>query len=165
VWLLAERGVPLVVVGVARDPAENVRRAFVREIRASNPARDAIAGGVVIGRSLEDVLRVMGGGGELTDDARDLGVVLVLAGDRVAVAHYVRPVERDGAGHLQHRPPGVLSARDSGSGRLDHFYWGITEELATRAGMSRAEFEDDHEARVRQLSAAEFGLGGANAPN
>jgi hypothetical protein len=142
----------LVVVGSDRESAEQVRRAFVEQVRMEQPARDAVAGGLVIGRSLEDVLRVMGGGDEITDDARDLGVVVVLDGGRVQVAHYVRPVERDAAGHLQRRPPGVLSARNASSGALDHFYWASTEELATRAGMERSEFEDAHDARTKQLS-------------
>ncbi len=84
--------------------------------------------------SLEDVLRVLGGSSEISDDTRDLGVVLVFKDGRLSVAHYVRPIERDAAGHLQHRPPAVLSARDRTSGVLDHFYWAFTEELATRAG-------------------------------
>jgi hypothetical protein len=105
----------------------------------------------VLGRSLQDVLRVLGGGGELSDETRDLGIVLVVRDGRIDVAHYVRPVERDAAGHLQHRPPGVLSARNTATGELDHFYWAFTEELATRAGMTRNELEDEHDARVRQL--------------
>lgn len=163
--MLAERGVPLVVVAPSAESAEGVRRAFVEQVRLDQPARDAVTGGVIIGRSLEDVLRVMGGGGELTDDARDLGVVLVLREGHVAVAHYVRPIERDAAGHLQHRPPAVLSARDEGSGQIDHYYWAFTEELATRVGMSRREFEDAHQARLRRLNGADLGPATRNAPN
>ena len=37
------------------------------------------------------------------------------------------------------------------SGALDHFYWAFTEELATRAGMTRASFEDEHDA-LRQAA-------------
>ena len=150
-WLLAERGIPLVVASIDGAAAEDFRRAFVEQIRAAQPARDSVAGGVVLGGSLQDVLRVLGGGGELSDETRDLGIVLIVRDGRVDVAHYVRPVERDAAGHLQHRPPGVLSARNTVTGALDHFYWAFTEELATRAGMTRTELEDDHDARVRQL--------------
>jgi hypothetical protein len=121
-------------------------------VRTSQPARDAIAGGVVIGSSLEDVLRVFGGASEITDDTRDLGVVLVISDGRLQVAHYVRPVERDAAGHLQRRPPAVLGARDATTGDLDHFYWAYTDELATRAGITRQQLEDERDARARQLS-------------
>lgn len=142
---------PLVVASVDRDVAEKMRRAFAEQVRAAQPSRDSIGGGVVLGGSLEDVLRVLGGGGEITDDTRDLGVVLVVRDGRLAVAHYVRPVERDAAGHLQRRPPAVLAARDAQSGALDHFYWAYTDELATRAGISRHALEDERDARAREL--------------
>lgn len=150
--LLVEHGVPLVVASTDPAAAEDVRRAFADQVRAGQPARDTIAGGVVIGASLQDVLRVLGGSTEISDDTRDLGVVLVMAERRLKVAHYVRPVERDAAGHLQHRPPGVLSARNQASGLLDNFYWAFTEELASRAGMSRREFENEHDALTHRLS-------------
>jgi len=129
-----------------------MRRAFVDQIRVAQPARDTVSGGVVLAGSLEDVLRVLGGEDEITDDTRDLGVVLVVRDRQLAVAHYVRPVERDAAGHLQRRPPAVLSARDSASGVLDHFYWAYTDELADRAGISRHELEDERDASARSLS-------------
>jgi hypothetical protein len=106
---------------------------------------------VVIGSSLEDVLRVLGGSSEISDDTRDLGVVLVFNDGRLSIAHFVRPVERDGAGHLQRRPPAVLSARGA-TGALDHFYWAYTDELASRAGMTRHELEDEQRARASRLS-------------
>lgn len=149
--LLTERGVPLVVVSADVARAEDVRRAFAAQVRAAQPSRDAIAGGAIFGGSLEDILRLTGDTETVSDDARDLGVVLVFREGRLQVAHYVRPVERDAAGHLQHRPPAVLAARDAASGELDTFYWAFTEELATRAGMERAEFEDEHAARTRRL--------------
>ena len=151
--VLAEHGIPLVVASSDRGAAEQLRHAFVDQIRADQPSRDAIAGGVVLGGSLEDVLRVLGGSSDISDDTRDLGVVLVVRDGRLAVAHYVRPVERDAAGHLQRRPPAVLSARDSKSGALDHFYWAYTDELASRAAMTRAQLEDECDAAARQLSA------------
>ena len=55
-----------------------MRRAFTEQVRATHPSRDSIGGGVVLGGSLEEVLRVLGGGGEITDDTRDLGVVLIV---------------------------------------------------------------------------------------
>jgi hypothetical protein len=100
---------------------------------------------------------VLGGSAEISDDTRDLGIVLVIEDGRIAVAHYVRPVERDAAGHLQRRPPAVLSARNPVSGQLDHFYWAYTDELASRAGITRRQLEDDRDARARQLSIASPG--------
>jgi hypothetical protein len=155
VWLLAERGVPLVVASADQEVAGAVRRAFSAQVLGAQPGRDAVAGGVVIGRSLEDVLRRLGDSGEggPSDASRDIGVVLVLDAGRVAAAHYVRPVERDAAGHLQRRPPAVLSSWNAAAGALDHFYWAVTDELATRAAMTRHELEDDHERRTAALSA------------
>ena len=154
VLVLAEHGVPLVVASREREPAEALRGAFAQQVRARQPARDAIAGGVVVGGSLEDVLRVLGGGGEITDDTRDLGVVMIVREGRVEIAHYVRPVERDAAGHLQRRPPAVLSARNATTGAMDHFAWAFTEELATRAGISRRDLEDERDARALRLAGA-----------
>lgn len=163
VWLLAERGVPVSVVSLDRHAAEHVRRALVGQVLAQQPTRDAVAGGIVLASSLADVLRMMGGGGEIVDEARDLGVVLVVDEQRVQVAHYVRPVERDGAGHVQRRPPAVLAARDRASGVLDHFDWGFSDELAARAGIERDEFEREHAARARRLSGLDSGVGAPNA--
>jgi hypothetical protein len=99
------------------------------------------------------------------DAVRRLGLVLVLANvpttkpglvtDRVRVvaAHYLRPLERDGAGHVQRRPPGVLATLDVVSGAYDHFAWGLTPELADRADRSQATFEELLEARAAALAA------------
>ncbi len=151
VVVLAQHGIPLTVASSDRAAAEAARRAFADQVRMTQPTRDALPGGVVLAGSLEDVLRVLGGSAEISDDTRDLGVVLILRGGRVAVAHYVRPVERDAAGHIQRRPPGVLSARDDATGALDHFFWGYTDELATRAGMTRERLEDDQSAQERRF--------------
>lgn len=164
-WLLAEHGVPLVSASPDRGAAERTRAAFARAVRATQPGLDALAGGTVIAGSLEDVLRlssgtVAGAGGsgtEVTDSARDLGIVVVRDGGRVTSAHYIRPVERDGAGHLQRRPPALLAAWNTERAALDHFWWSITEELATRVGMGRAGFEDEHERRVGQLGSGVVG--------
>ncbi len=152
--MLAEHGVPLLIASADRISAERARKAFSDQVRSAQPSRDALAGGVVLGASLEDVLRVLGGGKEISDDTRDLGVVLILRDGRVQIAHYVRPIERDAAGHLQRRPPAVLAAREATSGVMDHFYWALTEELATRAGMTRHELEDEHQAGSSRLSVA-----------
>ena len=153
-WVLTEHSVPLVVAADDAEAARSLRGSIADLLPADRRTTDVrLAGGVVAGSSLDDVLRLLGGrpGDDLPDDARDLGLVVVLVQGRVSSAHYVRPVERDAAGHLQRRPPAVLSARDRQSGQLDHFHWGITDELATRADMARAELEDAHAARSRML--------------
>jgi hypothetical protein len=152
-WLLAERGVPLVAVSTSGDTARELRNAFARAMPETLRLSDQpLAGGVVHGSSLEDVLRMSGSGDEITDDARDLGLVLVVLDGEVTAAHYVRPVERDGAGHLQRRPPAVLAARNRDAAETDRFFWAITDELATRAGMELKEFDAEHRRRVKRLS-------------
>jgi len=163
VWLLAEGGVPLTVAAPDRDAAQRVRLAFESAVSVSGKqaADRMVAGGIVIGGSLEDVLAILGGqpGEEIPDGARDLGVVAVVDPDRVRSIHYVRPVERDGARHLQRRPPALLGAWDDQAQRYDHFHWGVTDELATRAGMSRDDFEDAQVLRAKLLAGvAEAGV-------
>ncbi len=80
------------------------------------------------------------------DEIRRLGAVLILRRlpsreRRVVAAHYLRPVERDGEGHLQRRPPVVLATWDPARDEFDHFGWGPAPELALRVGRSQAEFE------------------------
>jgi hypothetical protein len=165
VWLLAESGVPLTVASDDPDAARELRAA-VGALMPDHHASDlALAGGSVRATSLEQVLAVLGGspGAEIDDAARDLGVVLVLADGHVTAAHYVRPVERDAAGHLQRRPPALLSAWNDGAARHDNFYWAITDELATRAGMAQADFEAEHRLRSRRLRPAATG-GSSTAP-
>lgn len=92
------------------------------------------------------------------DEIRRLGVVLILRAfgrppiRRVVAAHYLRPLERDGQGHLQRRPPAVLATWDQETDALDHFSWGLGPELAPRIGMTQAEFEQAQAARARMLS-------------
>jgi len=152
-WLLAERGVPLVVASLDAAAAERFRTVLGGAVRAAQPALDAIAGGVVMADSLEDVLRLAGGPatGQLVDEARDLGVVVVHDGRRVRSAHYIRQIERDAAGHLQRRPPALLAAWNADLDVIDHFHWSITDELATRSGMTRDDFERELARRIEQL--------------
>lgn len=153
---------PLVVASSDPETASEMRNAFISQVLAADPARDSVVGGTVRATSLEEVLRVLGGSTEVSDDTRELGVVLVADGGLARIAHYVRPVERDAAGHLQRRPPAVLAAWDDQAGRLDHFHWAFSDELATRAGLTRDEFEDLLQARRRSLA----GPGAAGlAPN
>lgn len=153
-WLLAEHGVPIVLAAPDMGQASRLRRAVAGMLSAERRSAEVVLpGGVVSGASFEEVVRLAGGQRDqpLPDEARDLGIVVVLKGDRVASAHYVRPLERDGAGHVQRRPPGLLSAWNEARGALDHFYWSITDELATRSGMTRETFERDHARRSSQL--------------
>jgi hypothetical protein len=89
------------------------------------------------------------------DELRNLGVVLVLgrtgAAARVVAAHYVRPVERDGQGHIQRRPPAVLATWDQTSARFDDYAWGIVSELAPRIGMEPQAFSDERASRAVYL--------------
>lgn len=134
-----------------------------------------LQGGVGLGLSLAvpDLAAVMARlsvppGGLSEDAVRRLGVVVILGRDdvpatpraaarpattgavgpiRILAAHYLRPTERDGQGHLQRRPPAVLAVRDPGSGDLEHFAWGITPELADRVGRSQADLEERQASR------------------
>lgn len=94
----------------------------------------------------------------LPDDAvRRLGVVLVVdappgAHPRVVAAHYLRPIERDGQGHVQRRPPAVLATWDPATDLFEHFAWGITPELADRVDRSQADLEQRQSARAVSLA-------------
>lgn len=168
-WMLAEARVPLVVATTDAGHGERLRRSIAALKSDERTTADGgLPGGVLVAQSLEDVMRRGGSqpGEEVPDAVRDIGVVVVLGASerpadgpqrRVVSAHYVRPVERDGAGHLQRRPPALLSAWDERSQRLDHFHWGSTGELAARAEMSAADFEEEHARRtglIEQLVAA-----------
>jgi len=161
-WLLVDGGVPLVVTTNGEVPlAEELRGATAALVGSGRKTADgAIPGGVVRGSSLEDLLRLSGAAesNEVPDDARELGIVAVLGQPddggpiRLVRAHYVRPIERDVAGHLQRRPPALLSALDEATSRLDHFFWAITDELATRVATEAHEFEIAHRRRARLLT-------------
>jgi hypothetical protein len=157
--LLAEKELPIVVVGPESRSAERLRAAIVAARHASSA--DA-AGGVLVADSLEDVLRLSGAaaGGNVPDELRELGVVIILRGgdgespERVVAAHYVRPLERDPAGHVQRRPPAILAAWDEKGDRFEHFAWGVTVELAARAGIDAPEFERAHRQHTARIAAA-----------
>ena len=122
---------------------------------------------------LAAVLAVLGGQGLSDDEISFLGVVLVLAADddggagsagagepgaagapspaRVVAAHYLRPVARDAAGHVQRLGPAVLATWDPGRAAYDHFAWGIYAELAARTGRRAGDFEREHDARRARL--------------
>ena len=175
-WLLIEGGVPLVVGGSA---SREQRAALAGAMLAVDPRRPwvlldtdvdppslarlstLLQGGLSVGlvlaaRDLQETFdRLRAAPLSLPDDAvRRLGTVLVVdettLGVRIAAAHYLRPTERDGQGHLQRRPPAVLATWDRESDAFEHFAWGITPELSDRVDRSQADFEQ------RQLDRAGF---------
>ncbi len=75
------------------------------------------------------------------DELTRLGLVLVVHGDRVTAAHYVRPLARDEHGHTQRLGPAVLTTHDPTTDRFEHFGWGITPELAVRIGQRPGDLE------------------------
>lgn len=96
------------------------------------------------------------------DEVSFLGVVVVLgsaadgptgrAPDRVAVAHYLRPVVRDAGGHPRRLGPAVLAAWDAAAGRWEEFAWGIGPDLADRCRMRAGDFEAERAARAELLA-------------
>ncbi|MFP5343865.1 MAG: hypothetical protein ACLGIJ_13245 [Candidatus Limnocylindria bacterium] len=93
--------------------------------------------------SLETVFRTLRAAPiHVTDDELTrLGLVLVVAEERVSAAHYVRPLARDEHGHVQRLGPAVLATHDPGTDRFEHFGWGITPELAARLGVRAGDLE------------------------
>jgi energy-coupling factor transporter ATP-binding protein EcfA2 len=89
------------------------------------------------------------------DELSRLGVVLVLrrtaVGRRVAAAHYIRPVARDGHGHVQRLGPAVLATWDERTDGFEHFGWGIIPELARRIGLKPGDYEAEHDRRRDRL--------------
>jgi len=176
VWLLVEGGVPVVVAGSA---SQADRAALASALLSVDPRRPAvildadadpptIAGlaallqggsGVALVSAAADLAAVLehlhAAPAELPYDAiRRLGVVVVLDrspdGPRVTAAHYLRPTERDGQGHVQRRAPAVLVAWDEATKAWEHYAWAMTPELADRVDRSHADLEQ------RQLDRAGF---------
>ncbi len=159
-WLLLETGLPLVVSG--RPPAARDALAVALEQLAeaddtgNGEARRQLW--LLDEESLADVFASLSAPPTAfsDDQLRGLGLVLIVgapegAGRRLLAAHYVRPPERDAAGHVQRRPPGLLAAWDGSQDRLEHYAWGIMPELADRAGRPPADFDEDHHRRRRFL--------------
>lgn len=176
VWLLGEGGVPLSIIGGADLEARSgVARALlslspgrawvVIDADEAPPSANSLAallqGGIGLGITVSapDLRSMLEGDGPLhslpEDGLRRLGLVLVLddseRGLRCRSAHYLRPSERDGQGHVQRRPPAVLAARDEEADRLDHYAWGITPELADRVDRAQADLEERQRDRARFL--------------
>ncbi len=102
-------------------------------------------------------------GDHRADDHLDVGEAGVLGEERAgerheavgeaeAEDHHAVHVERDGAGHLQRRPPAVLADWNERAGRFDDFSWAVTADLADRIGLTRQELEDQRDSRGDQLS-------------
>jgi hypothetical protein len=113
---------------------------------------------------LAAVLERLADSGLPEDAVRRLGVVVVVAetglGLRCSAVHYLRPTERDAQGHIQRRPPAVLSAWDDRTDTYEHYAWGITPELADRADRSQADFEERQQARASFLASSVRGTSG-----
>jgi hypothetical protein len=113
------------------------------------------------GDRLEDVLGRLSSApvSAIDDELTRLGIVLILGSDvggrtRVLAAHYLRPVARDVHGHVQRLAPAVLATWSDKAGRFDHFAWGVTDELAGRAGVRPLAFEREQAARAGWLAGA-----------
>lgn len=121
-------------------------------------------GGTIHAESLEEVLAALGSPlvGLTGDELSRLGVVLILrvvrlpaTGEpvrRVVAAHYVRPVARDAGGHIQRLDPAVLATWEPAGDRFEDFSWGVTAELAERAGRSVADFSAAVERRTAEFA-------------
>ena len=179
-WLLVGAGVPLNVTGPPGSGRRALRTAVLALAAGSAAGGEApgkAAGeagsagddeaGIGSAASLEELLAsgadeggALGGHAVeyegVPDRHRGLGLVVVMgragADARLLAAHYVRPVERDREGHLQRRPPALLSARDAATDRLEHFHWAIAPELADRASLTVAQFEQRRLERVAFLA-------------
>jgi hypothetical protein len=99
------------------------------------------------------ILRLIGPRGEVLHFPEgslegELGPLQPWVRRRAVAVHYLRPVERDAAGHIQRRPPAVLATWDPAADCFEHFAWGVASELALRVGRSDASFEREHAART-----------------
>ena len=85
------------------------------------------------------------------DELSHLGVVLMLrrtpVGRRVVAAHYLRPVVRDGHGHVQRLGPAVLATWDERTDTFEHFGWGVIPELARRIRVKPGDYEAELDRR------------------
>ena len=112
------------------------------------------------GEGLEDALNTLHAPdvGTDADERSRLGVVLAVAedagGSRVTAAHYVRPVALDTHGHVQRPAPAILASWNPGTGRWDHFAWGVLPDIAGRLGVATIDLEREQAGRAAALSDA-----------
>ena len=162
-WLLVEGGIPLLVCGGAAEPELSatldalldLRPPADRDTTAHSPSPESRRPGTTLrAESLSEAFAILTAEpfGLSDDQLRSLGVVIVMRDGRAAAVHYLRPVERDAHGHLQHRPPAVLATSDPDRSTFEHFAWGITPELAARVNVGQADFERAQAARARFLA-------------
>lgn len=114
--------------------------------------------GTIHGDALDDVFEALRQppNGLADDELSHLGVVLVIRRvdderRRVVAAHYVRPVARDGHGHLQRLGPAVLATWNPTEDAFEHFGWGVAPELALRVGRRAGDFELEADRRRAHL--------------
>ncbi|HYL39982.1 MAG TPA: hypothetical protein VET90_01625 [Candidatus Binatus sp.] len=171
VWLLVDGHVPLLVVppparlaagtqllrgalrSLGRDAEAEVACRPLDRAGAWAIAHGERAGATLGASSLEELRNLLAGPPFLLSrpELTFLGCVLILAPPdgqpagplRVTVAHYVRPLARDAAGHPQELPPAVLATWDEARSRYEQFAWGVLPEIAARLGRKAGDLEAD----------------------
>ena len=131
---------------------------LLRAALSATTGRSGLAA-TIEAEDLAEVLAVLHGQGLADDEISFLGVVLVLGAGggtrgspaRVVAAHYLRPVARDAAGHVQRLGPAVLATWDPDRSEYDHFAWGIYPELAARTARRAGDLEREHLDRAERL--------------
>jgi hypothetical protein len=175
-WRLLDGGVPLIVAGSAGKDASTRFASALVSIDAGRPwvvldvaetplsttrLAGLLKGGVTLALTcdapnLQGALDLLAKTGLPEDAIRRLGLVATLddieGRRRCRVLHYLRPAERDGEGHVQRRPPAIISAWDPGSDAFEDYAWGVTPELADRVDRSQADLEDRRRDRASLLA-------------
>jgi hypothetical protein len=167
--IMIESGLPLVVAAPNESRASGwsggeVRDALGHTLLACGlapvPNTRTAAPVAVDAGSLESVLARMP---LLSQDAVDeagarVAIVVVLGADalddtwRVTAAHLLRPLLRDGHGHLQRQGPAVLATWDPFIRRFEHFSWAVLAELAVLIARRAGDLESDIVARTDLLA-------------
>ena len=146
------------LVRVAGSLAISTPPGLLRVALLATTGRSGLAA-TIEATDLAEVLAVLHGQGLADDEISFLGVVLVLGAGggtrgspaRVVAAHYLRPVARDAAGHVQRVGPAVLATWDPDRSEYDHFAWGIYPELAARTARRAGDLEREHLDRAEWL--------------
>lgn len=148
-------GTLLVGADIMAAPAPALQVPFKALARGA----DLVAG--IEGSTLEEVLnRLRRLDLRLTEDELTfMGLVGILrpatvAGTpvtRLTALHYVRPLARDPNGHVQRAAPAVLTTWDQVTDSHEDFSWGITAELAGRAGIRPGDLDRELQHRAEYL--------------